>query len=42
MELLTLFRFRVRDEITGKWRITNYRLTVAAAREQTGYRGRLK
>ena len=36
MTLLELYHFKVRDPVTGKWRTTNYRLTVEEARQRYG------
>ncbi len=33
---LILYRFKVRDPITGKWYRTNYRLAVEEAQERYG------
>jgi len=33
---LVLYRFEVRDAITGKWRQTRYRLSDAEARQRYG------
>ncbi len=36
MEPLELYRFRVRDPKSGKWRTTSYRMTFEEARERYG------
>jgi hypothetical protein len=42
MKPFVLYRFKVRDPIAGKRRITNYRLTIAAARGRPGCHGERK